>query len=57
MNENTSVVIVELGSNTIYGLGDSLSACIVAVGVEPSNTTIRVTDGGRSIPPFGSQKN
>ena len=47
-NENTSVVIVELGSNTVDRLGDSLSRRIVAVGDTPSNTTIRVTDRGMS---------
>ena len=39
-NENTSVIIVELGSNTVDGLRDSLSACIVAVGDAPSNTML-----------------
>ena len=39
-NENATVVIVELGSNTVDGLGDSLPACIVAVGDTLSNKTI-----------------
>ena len=39
-NEHATVVIVELGSNTVDGLGDSLSACIVAVGDTLSNTTL-----------------
>ena len=40
-NENASVVVIELGSNTVDGLGDSLSACIVAVG-NTRNKGIRV---------------
>ena len=53
-NENASVVIVELGSNSIYGLGDSLSRRIVARGNAPSNTPFdNQTEG---IPPFGSCK-
>ena len=44
-NENTSVVIVELGSNTVDGLGDSLSACIIAVGDAPSKILLLETEG------------
>ena len=46
-----TVVVIELRSNTVDSLGDSLSACIVARGNAPSKTPFdNQTEG---IPPFG----